>query len=159
MKIRQDFVDINQNAKTTTATINTLFNTRDPLAKLTSETIDSTEYLNENTELLSASVSKNSKKLYTLNNIKNAIVELGTYNSQSRASINKMSTELGKNPEYLGGLALEIDVFFDNLKNNKIISDFLSAETREERSIIRSNGVISSGVGLDVYKRQLHYIP
>lgn len=153
MKIRQDFVDINQNAKTTTATINTLFNTRDPLAKLTSETIDSTEYLNENTELLSASVSKNSKKLYTLNNIKNAIVELGTYNSQSRASINKMSTELGKNPEYLGGLALEIDVFFDNLKNNKIISDFLSAETREERSIIRSNGVISSGVGLIIVAR------
>ena len=63
MKIRQDFVDINQNAKTTTATINTLFNTRDPLSKLTSETIDSTDYLNENTELLSASVSKNSKKL------------------------------------------------------------------------------------------------
>ena len=153
MKIRQDFVDINQNAKTTTATINTLFNTRDPLSKLTSETIDSTDYLNENTELLSASVSKNSKKLYTLNNIKNAIVELGTYNSQSRASINKMSTELGNNPEYLGGLSLEIDVFFDSLKKNKIISDFLNAETREEKSTIRSNGVISSGVGLIIAAR------
>lgn len=153
IKIRQDFVDINQNAKTTTATINTLFNTRDPLSKLTSETIDSTDYLNENTELLSASVSKNSKKLYTLNNIKNAIVELGTYNSQSRASINKMSTELGNNPEYLGGLSLEIDVFFDSLKKNKIISDFLNAETREEKSTIRSNGVISSGVGLIIAAR------
>ena len=153
LRIRQDFVDINQNAKTTTATINTLFNTRDPLSKLTSETIDNTNFLNENTELLSASVSKNSKKLYTLNNIKNAIVELGTYNSQSRTSINKMSTELGKNPEYLGGLSLEIDVFFDNLKNNKIISDFLNAETREERSSIRSNGVISSGVGLIIAAR------
>lgn len=153
LKIRQDFVDINQNAKTTTATINTLFNTRDPLSKLTSRTIDSIDYLNENIELLSASISKNSKKIYTLNNIKNAIVELGTYNSQSKASINKMSNELGKNPEYLGGLSLEIDVFFDNLKNNEIIANFLNAETTEEKSNIRSSGVISTGVGLIIAAR------
>lgn len=153
LRIRQDFVDINQNAKTTTATINTLFNSRDPLAKLTSKTIDSTEYLNENTELLAASISKNSRKLYTLNNIKNAIVELGTYNSQSRTSINSMSSMLSKNPEYLGGLVLEIDVFFDRLKRNKIIEDFLTAETTEEKIKIRSNGIISSGVGLIIASR------
>lgn len=153
LRIRQDFVDINQNAKTTTATINTLFNSRDPLAKLTSKTIDNTEYLNENTELLAASISKNSKKLYTLNNIKNAIVELGTYNSQSRSSINSMSSMLSKNPEYLAGLLLEIDVFFDSLKHNKIIEEFLAAETTEEKIKIRSNGIISSGVGLIIASR------
>lgn len=153
LKIRQDFVDINQNAKTTTATINTLFNTRDPLSKLTSRMIDNIDYLSENVELLAASISKNSKKIYTLNNIKNAIVELGTGNSQSRASINRMSSELGRNPEYLGGLSLEIDVFFDNLKNNEIISNFLQAKTTEEKSKIRSSGVISTGVGLIIAAR------
>lgn len=151
-RIRQDFVDINQNAKTTTATINTLFNSRDPLAKLTSKTIENTKYLSENTELL-GSISKNSRKLYTLNNIKNAIVELGTYNSQSRASINSMSSMLSKSPEYSGGLLLEIDVFFDILKQNKIIEDFLLAETIEEKIKIRSNGIITSGVGLIIATR------
>ncbi len=153
LRIRQDFVDINQNAKTTTATINTLFNSRDPLAKLTSKTIDDIDYLNENTELLAASISKNSKKLYTLNNIKNAIVELGTYNSQSKTSINSMSSKLAKDPDYSAGVLLEIDVFFDMLKNNKIIKEFLNAETTEERIKIRSNGIISSGVGLIIASR------
>ena len=153
LRIRQDFVDINQNAKTTTATINTLFDSRDPLAKLTSKTIDSTEYLNDNTEILAASISKSSKKLYTLNNIKNAIVELGTYNSQSKASINNMSSMLAKNPEYSAGVLLEIDVFFDMLKGNSIIKEFLEAETTEEKIEIRSNGVISSGVGLIIAAR------
>ena len=153
LRIRQDFVDINQNAKTTTATINTLFDSRDPLAKLTSKTIDSTEYLNDNTEILAASISKSSKKLYTLNNIKNAIVELGTYNSQSKASINNMSSMLAKNPEYSAGVLLEIDVFFDMLKGNAIIKEFLEAETTEEKIQIRSNGVISTGVGLIIAAR------
>lgn len=153
LRIRQDFVDINQNAKTTTATINTLFDSRDPLAKLTSKTIDSIEYLNENTEILAASISKSSKKLYTLNNIKNAIVELGTYNSQSKASINNMSAMLAKKPEYSAGVVLELDVFFDMLKGNDIIKEFLEAETTEEKIKIRSNGIITSGVGLIIAAR------
>lgn len=153
LRIRQDFVDINQNAKTTTGTINTLFNSRDPLAKITAQTVDSTEYLKESVELLSASISKSSKKLYTLNNIKNAIVELGTYNSQSKSSINKVSELLGKDPEYSAGLSLEIDVFFDMLRTNTVINDYLNSTSLEEKIRIRSSSVLSSGVGLIIATR------
>lgn len=153
LRIRQDFVDINQNAKTTTGTINTLFNSRDPLAKITSQTVENVDYLKESVELLSASVSKSSKKLYTLNNIKNAIVELGTYNSQSKSSINKVSELLGKDPEYLAGLSLEIDVFFDMLRNNVVISDYLNSTSAEEKIKVRSGALLSSGVGLIIAAR------
>lgn len=153
LRIRQDFVDINQNAKTTTATINTLFNSRDPLAKLTAQTIDEIDYLNENTELLSSSISKKSKKLYTLNNIKNTIVELANYNSQSRTSINSMSNKLTKDPEFSAALMLEKDVFFDILKNNDIINDFLLSEKLEDKVSIKSKGVITTGVGLIIASR------
>ena len=48
-------------------------------------TIEGLEYLNETTELLATSVSKNSKKIFTLNSIKNAISEIGdiTHNPQT----------------------------------------------------------------------------
>ena len=48
---------------------------------------------------------------------------------------------------------LEIDVFFDMLKGNAIIKEFLEAETTEEKIQIRSNGVISTGVGLIIAAR------
>lgn len=149
-RIRQDFVDINQNAKITTATINTLFNSRDPLARLTSNTIEGNEYLDNNVELLGASISKNSPKLYTLNNIKNAIVELSNNNSQSRTSINKLSKDLKENPELAGVLSLDVDVFFDVLKENEIIKDFLN---NNDKINIRANGLITSGVGLIILAR------
>ncbi|NRY59533.1 DNA sulfur modification protein DndB [Clostridium beijerinckii] len=154
IKIRQDFVDINRNAKTTTSTINTLFNSRDPLSKLTSETIDNIEYLNETTELFGASISKNSKKLYTLNNIKNAIVELCGHNSQSTPSIKSFSSNLDKNKEYIEGVKLNIDVFFDMLKENSIIKDFLSQEDKKVE--IRNGGLITSGVGLIIVSRVIN---
>lgn len=153
-QIRQDFVDINKNAKTTTSTINTLFNSRDVLSKLTSETIDNIEYLNETTELFGASISKNSKKLYTLNNIKNAIVELCGYNSQSKASIKLFSSNLENDKEFLEGVRLNIDVFFDMLKENSIIKAFLSNE--DKKVIIRNNGLITSGVGLIIVSRVIN---
>ncbi|RAS75192.1 DNA sulfur modification protein DndB [Priestia endophytica] len=68
-KIRQDFVDINKNAKQTTPSINTLFNTRDPLSCIVMDILENSDYLESITELLSTSVSKNSKDIYTLNNI------------------------------------------------------------------------------------------
>lgn len=81
-KIRQDFVDVNKNAKQTTSSINTLFNTRDPITGMINDVMDFVPYLKETTELLATSVSKNSKDLYTINNIKNAVIELAGYNSQ-----------------------------------------------------------------------------
>ena len=152
MRIRQDFVDINKNAKTTTATINTLFNTRDPLSKLTAQVVDDIEYLAESVELLGASISKSSKKLYTLNNIKNAIVELGTHNCQSATSISSLSAKL-KDQNLLDNLALEVDVFFDLLKQNSIIAEYLQTEDRVKKIEAREKGLISTGVGLIIASR------
>ncbi len=154
IKIRQDFVDINKNAKTTTSTINTLFNTRDPLSKLTASTIENIEYLNDTSELFGASISKNSKKLYTLNNIKNAIVELCGYNSQSTSSIRSFSSKLEKDRDFQEVVALNVDVFFDMLRENSIIKDFLSQEDKKVE--IRNSGLITSGVGLIIVSRVIN---
>ena len=154
IRIRQDFVDINQNAKVTTASINTLFNSRDPIAKLTAQLIDSIPYLSETTELLATSISKNSKKLYTLNNIKSAIIELAGFNSQSKPSVTKLSNELHENKQSTETLALMVDVFFDLLKSNQLIKEFLTKES--ERDSIRNNGIISSGTGLIIVTRVIH---
>ena len=154
IRIRQDFVDINQNAKVTTASINTLFNSRDPLAKLTAQLIDSIPYLSETTELLAASISKNSKKLYTLNNIKSAIIELAGFNSQSKANVTKLSNKLHENKEATETLALMVDVFFDLLKSNPLIKEFIIKESK--RTSIRNTGIISSGTGLIIATRVIH---
>lgn len=154
IRIRQDFVDINKNAKVTTSTINTLFNSRDPLSKITSQLIDSVPYLRNNTELLSASISKKSKKLYTLNNIKNAIVELSGHNSQSKPSIDKLSKLLGEDEEFKNNLLLEIDMFFDILKENDIIKGFI--EDDKNKVDIRNSGLISTGIGLIIATRVIN---
>lgn len=148
LKIRQDFVDINQNAKTTTATINTLFDTRDPLARLTSEVIDGINYLGESVELFSASISKTSKKLYTLNNIKNSIVEISNHDSQNKTSIRGLSEALKIDNEFQDILKLELDMFYNLLKENSIIKEYLEANTVDEKVNARTSGVITSGVGL-----------
>lgn len=153
LKIRQDFVDINQNAKTTTATINTLFDTRDPLARLTSEVIDGINYLGESVELFSASISKTSKKLYTLNNIKNSIVEISNHDSQNKTSIKGLSEDLKIDPDLQEVLKLELDMFFDLLKQNSIVQEYLEATTVDEKVRVRTNGVITSGVGLIIASR------
>jgi len=154
IRIRQDFVDINQNAKVTTASINTLFNSRDPVAKMTAQLVDSIPYLNENVELLSTSISKNSKKLYTLNNIKSAVIELAGFNSQSKSSVTRFSNELHDNKKLVEKLALMIDVFFDLLKSNVLIKEFISNES--EKDNIRNKGIITSGTGLIIATRVIH---
>ncbi|WP_252235679.1 DNA sulfur modification protein DndB [Clostridium sp. ZS1] len=153
LKIRQDFVDINQNAKTTTATINTLFDTRDPLARLTSEVINGIDYLGECVELFSASISKTSKKLYTLNNIKNSIVEISNHDSQSKSSIKGLSQDLKIDKNLQQTLKLELDMFYDLLKENHVIKTYLEANTVDEKVKARTSGVITSGVGLIIVSR------
>lgn len=153
LKIRQDFVDINQNAKTTTATINTLFDTRDPLARLTSEIIDGINYLGECTELFSASISKTSKKLYTLNNIKNSIVEISNHDSQSKSSIKGLSEDLKIDQELQNTLKLELDMFYDLLKENSVVKEYLEATTVDAKVKARTSGVITSGVGIIIASR------
>jgi DNA sulfur modification protein DndB len=153
-KIRQDFVDVNKNAKATTSSINTLFNTRDPLSALVSDivvdgTIEGLEYLNETTELLATSVSKNSKKIFTLNNIKNAISEIGGYNSQS-ADIKNISEKLNDD-EFKNQLINRIRIFFAVLRENPIINQCIV--DRESTPVVREKNIITSGTGIIVLAR------
>lgn len=148
-KIRQDFVDVNKNAKSTSSSINTYFNTRDLLAGLVADTIEENNYLNETTEFLSSSVSKNSKDIYTINNIKNAIIELSGYNSQSSTE-SRVSEQL-KDDEYKKNLKKGVEFFFNALENNRDIQNCLIY--REKTPNIRNSSVITSGTGLIVAAR------
>ncbi|MDD2497273.1 MAG: DNA sulfur modification protein DndB [Desulfitobacteriaceae bacterium] len=153
-KIRQDFVDVNKNAKPTTSSINTLFNTRDPLSALVSDivvdgTIEGLEYLNETTELLATSVSKNSKKIFTINNIKNAIVEIGGYNSQS-TGIKTISEKL-TDEDFKNQLVNQVKIFFEVLKENPTIKQCIV--DRESTPVVREKNIITSGTGIIVLAR------
>ena len=149
-KIRQDFVDVNKNAKQTTSSINTLFNTRDRLAKIVADTIDKFEYLSETTELLASSISTNSKELYTLNNIKNAILELDGYDSQ-RVKSDKLSQKLKVDAGYEGILSNKVDIFFTKLSDNSYIKECINLKDKIPK--IRQEVVITSGAGLTVMAR------
>lgn len=151
-KIRQDFVDVNKNAKQTTPSINTLFNTRDPLSCMVMDTLEYSEFLEGITEMLSSSVSKNSKDIYTLNNIKNVIIELGGKNSQSGKSGEQSITAMIKSDDHFKTtLRARSDHFFKALMNNNYIRSCL--DSRERTPEIRNEAVITSGVGLIVASR------
>src|SRR5699024_5312979 len=154
-KIRKDFVDVNKNAKPTTASINTLFNTRDTLSNIVVDLIESIPYLKETTELLSTSVSKNSKDLYTINNIKNAVVEIGGFNSQSTKT-DKISKKLETDENLKNRVEASSRMFFKALSQNVFIKDCL--ENRENTPSIRSKSVITTGTGIIVITRLAAYI-
>ncbi|AMC09692.1 hypothetical protein AT726_05850 [Turicibacter sp. H121] len=148
LKIRQDFVDVNKNVKQTTPSINTLFNTRDPLPHLVSVTLNQFKYLETITDLLNTSVSKNSYDLYTLNNLKNALIELCGFDSQvgksAEAKANKyLSDEINKH-----NVKVKADLFFTYLQRNYFIKQCL-----ENKSLVmmnRSSSIITTGIGLSI---------
>ncbi|HDR7276600.1 TPA: DNA sulfur modification protein DndB [Bacillus paranthracis] len=151
-KIRQDFVDVNKNAKQTTPSINTLFNTRDPLSRIVMDILESSDYLEDITELLSTSVSKNSKDIYTLNNIKNVIIELGGKNSQSGKSGEKaIIDKLKEDDKFSVTLKYKGELFFKALKENQFIKQCLIQ--RDKTPELKYDSVITSGVGLIVASR------
>lgn len=115
-KIRQDFVDVNKNAKQTTASINTLFNTRDPLAGIVADLLEMVDYLEDTTELLATSVSKNSKDIYTINNVKNAVIEVSGFNSQSNGE-EKISNIVKEDSSQKDVFTNRAYQFFMKLKN------------------------------------------
>ncbi|MBP3040642.1 DNA sulfur modification protein DndB [Bacillaceae bacterium Marseille-Q3522] len=154
-KIRQDFVDVNKNVKQTTSSINTLFNTRDPLSNLVVDLVDETDYLKETTELLATSVSKLSKDIYTINNIKNAIIEIAGYNSQS-GKASKLAQELIESPDKEKELRKKANLFFNELKKTKVIS--MCLKHRENTAEIRNSSVITTGTGIIVASRIAGYI-
>lgn len=149
-KIRQDFVDVNKNAKQTSSSINTLFNTRDKVSGLVVDMIEEIDYLSETTELLSTSVSKNSKDIYTINNIKNAFVELAGYNSQSTKS-EKLSNIFKEDEEFEKVVKNRGKLFFEELKYNTFIQKCL--QERDKTSDIRNAVIITSGTGIIVAAR------
>ncbi|OAA86349.1 DNA sulfur modification protein DndB [Clostridium coskatii] len=158
-KIRQDFVDVNKNAKPTTSSINTLFNTRDPLSSLVNDIVvdslfEEINYLSETTELLSTSVSKKSKNIYTINNIKNAVIEISGYNSQSSGS-DKLSEKLSDDKCYRD-IQKKVVKFFNALKDNNFIKNCLS--NKDDIPNIRETNVLTSGTGIIVATRVAGYI-
>lgn len=151
-KIRQDFVDVNKNAKQTTPSINTLFNTRDPLSRIVMDILENSDYLEGITEMLATSVSKNSKDIYTLNNIKNVIIELGGKNSQSGKNGEKAIVEkLKEDNNFREILKYKGELFFKALKENTIISQCITK--RDKTPDLKYDSVITSGVGLIVASR------
>ena len=147
-KIRQDFVDVNKNVKATTPSINTLFNTRDLLARLVSDTIDNFDYLKSTTELLANSVSKNAKDIYTINNIKNAIVELSGNSSGTTANIEKVSKKLKSDSDFYNEVEERTTKFFSMLKDNYHIA--ICINNYDLIPEVRGESIITSGAGLVV---------
>lgn len=151
LKIRQDFVDINSNSRPTTASINTLFDTRNKLSYVVAKMINGFAYLKDTTELISTSVGKASKDIYTTNNIKNAVVELMGVNCQSSRSINKLADELREDENKLKEAEQRAKIFFSILKENKSMEKcILNYENIIEE---RQKSIILGGVGLIVLSR------
>lgn len=65
-KSQQMFTDLNMNAQKSSNSINTCFETRDPLAVLTKEIVRDNPFLNKYTDLEKDNLGKNSSKLFTL---------------------------------------------------------------------------------------------
>lgn len=156
-KIRQDFVDVNKNAKKTSPSINTLFNTRDPLAGLVNDLFDNVDYLMDVTELLATSVSKNSKDIYTLNNVKNAVIEIAGRDSQSgQAGEKAVSTRLKDEVEFKPLLQTNATTFFEKLKHNNHITVCIT--NREKTPSVRNESILTSGMGVVIAARIARYI-
>lgn len=151
LKIRQDFVDINSNSKPTTASINTLFDTRNKISYIVANIIDTIKYLKDTTELVATSVGKASKDIYTTNNIKNAVVELMGVNCQSSRSINNLADSLNNDVSKFNEARRRANMFFSILKENESMEKCI----RNYDNIIdeRQNSIILGGVGLIILSR------
>lgn len=154
-KIRQDFVDVNKNAKQTSSSINTLFNTRDKTSGLVVDLIEELNYLNKTTDLLSTSVSKNSKDIFTINNIKNAVMEISGHNSQS-TKVEKVSIKLKEDSLFEEEVKRKSFIFFDELKNQKTINECISSP--ELTPELRNTSVITSGTGIIIAARAAAFL-
>ncbi|AIC93174.1 DNA sulfur modification protein DndB [Shouchella lehensis] len=153
-KIRQDFVDVNKNAKSTTASINTLFNTRDKTANIVVDLIENVEWLNDTTERLAASVSKNSKDIYTVNNIRNTVIEIAGFNSQAKAD--KLTPALQEDSLFELVVRERADIFLSNLKANHFVEYALNF--RDQTSQARNQSLILTGTGIIIAARIAGYI-
>ncbi|MBS5798899.1 MAG: DNA sulfur modification protein DndB [Clostridiales bacterium] len=149
LKIRQDFVDVNKNAKQTTASINTLFNTRDPLPNIVSKVINEVDYLEKITDLIGTSISKNSNDVYTLNNIKNVVMEIAGYNSQAgKTTEEKVNKVLKEDEDERNTIQQNTKLFFEIIKNNPYLLGCI--EDRSRAKEIRQESLLTVGVGIAI---------
>lgn len=156
-KIRQDFVDVNKNAKQTTPSINTLFNTRDAIPNIVSRVMDHINYLEELVDIITTSISKNSSKIYTLNNIKNVVVELAGYDAQSGKGAEEKANKQLKDDEMKKKEVLSQTIlFFDALKENEFVSECI--KKKHKIKDIRQTSVITVGIGLSLASDITKYI-
>lgn len=151
LKIRQDFVDINSNTKPTTASINTLFDTRNKLSYIVAKLIEDNKYLNDTTELISTSVGKASKDIYTTNNIKNAVIELSGVSCQSSRSVNNLAETLEMDEEKFKEAIRRANIFFNILKQNQSIEKCI--RNYDNIPDERQKSIILGGVGLIILSR------
>lgn len=151
LKIRQDFVDINSNSKPTSPSINTLFDTRNKISYIVARTINKNNYLRDTTELISTSVGKVSKKIYTTNNIKNSIAELMSVNCQSARSVNKLAERLNDDVYLLNEAERRAMIFFSILKENESMKKCLLNYDNIIKE--RQECIILGGVGLIILSR------
>ncbi len=156
LKIRQDFVDVNKNAKQTTPSINTLFNTRDPIPNLVSKALNSIEYLEDITDLIGTSISKNSNDVYTLNNIKNVVIELAGVDSQGAKAIEAKANELLKDSNIKADLEKRMEIFFNTIKDNTYLNECINNRTKT--SEIRAKSILTTGIGLLIAAYVANYI-
>lgn len=155
-KIRQDFVDVNKNAVQTTPSINTLFNTRDPLPRVVAEEMDRCKYLEDITNVMSTSVSKNSNDIYTLNNIKNAVIELTGIDSQGAKSAEDKANKVLEDDEKRKETEYRVSKFFDMLKDNVYLRECLN--NRSNTPQVRNKAIITLGVGVAIAANVANYI-
>lgn len=156
-KIRQDFVDVNKNAKQTTPSINTLFNTRDAVPNIVSIVMDHMNYLEELVDIISTSISKKCSKIYTLNNIKNVVVELAGYNAQSGKGAEEKANKQLKDDEMKKKEVLSQTIlFFDALKVNEFVSECI--KNKHKIKDIRQTSVLTVGIGLSLVSYIAKYI-
>lgn len=156
LKIRQDFVDVNKNAKQTTPSINTLFNTRDPIPNIVSKIISKIEYLEGFTNFTGTSISKNSSDIYTLNNIKNVAIELAGIDSQGSKGIEIKANELLIDINTKEDVEKKMELFFNAIKDNMFIKECI--ENRSKTPEIRSKSILTAGIGLLIAAYVANYI-
>lgn len=145
-KIRQDFVDVNKNAKQTTPSINTLFDTRDSLSSIVADLLDKFEWLDVTTDKLANTISANSKKIYTLNNIKKATAALLGCNVSNASSMDALSKKLKSNPDLKQELSNRASMFFSYLEQNQYIQS--SITNYDNIPVHRKSSVLLSGMGI-----------
>ena len=146
--------------------INTLFNTRDPLPRVVAEEMDRSEYLEDITNVMSTSVSKNSNDIYTLNNIKNAVIELTGIDSQGAKSAEDKANKLLAEDKIRKETEYRVSIFFDMLKDNRYLRECLNDKSNIPN--VRNKSIITLGVGVaiaanvanyifDIFPREQHY--